>query len=437
MRRVNAVPRSVSLATATALVVANIIGTGVFTSLGFQVKDIPSPFALLALWVVGGVAALCGALSYGELGAALPRSGGEYHFLSAVYHPAAGFVAGWVSGTVGFAAPVAITAIAFESYLRGVFPGIPALPIAFAIVWTLALVHLWDAAGGGLFQTFSTALKVILIAGAIGAGFLAAHPQPVSFRPGSPDAGLVFSAPFAISLVFVMYSYSGWNASTYIGGEMREPGRNIPLSLLLGTVGVAILYIALNAVFLRTTPEAELSGQLEVGLIAGKHIFGAQGGRVMGALICIGLVSSISSMTWIGPRVSMAMGEDVALLRFLAFKTARGVPAVAVLFQAAIASVLLATASFEKISTFIQFSLTLCSFLTVLGVIVLRFTRPELPRPYRTWGYPATPLIFLGITAFMMVEIVRWQPKESFAGLGTMLLGLVVYFASPKRGERV
>ena len=157
----------------------------------------------------------------------------------------------------------------------------------------------------------------------------------------------------------------------------------------------------------------------------------------MGGLIGIGLVSSISSMTWIGPRVSMAMGEDVPLLRFLALKTTRGVPAVAVVFQAAIVSVLLATATFEKISTFIQFSLTLCSFLTVLGLIVLRFTRPALPRPYKTWGYPVTPLIFLGITLFMMVEIVRWQPWESFAGLGTMLLGLVVYFASPKRGEPV
>ena len=430
------IARSVSLATATALVVANIIGTGVFTSLGFQIKDIPSGFSLLMLWIVGGVAALCGALAYGELAAALPRSGGEYHFLSAIFHPAVGFVAGWTSATVGFAAPVALAAIAFETYLRAVFPGMPALPISLAIVWIISLVHLKDVESGGRFQNILTLAKVVLIAGVIVAGFMVRHAQPVSFLPGKPDAGLVFGAPFAISLVYVMYSYSGWNASTYIAGEVRDPGRTIPLSLLLGTLGVTVLYVALNAVFIYSTPARELSGQLEVGLIAGKHIFGDLGGRIMGGLICIGLISSISSMTWIGPRVGMTMGEDLALLHFLSLKTRKGTPVVAVLFQGAVVSVLLGTASFQKINTFIQFSLTLCSFLTVLGVIVLRFTQPALARPYKTWGYPLTPLIFLGIAFFMMLQIVRFKPVESFAGLGTMLLGLLVYFASPKREER-
>ncbi len=424
--------RSVSLVTATALVVANIIGTGVFTSLGFQIHDIPSGFSLMLLWIVGGVAALCGALSYGELAAALPRSGGEYHFLSEIYHPAAGFVAGWTSATVGFAAPVALAAIAFQTYLRAVFPGLPGWPFAVAIVWIITAMHLKDVEMGGLFQNFFTFLKVALIAGVIVAGLFTRHPQPVSFLPGRQDA-VVFGAPFAISLVYVMYAYSGWNASTYIAGEVRDPGRNIPRSLLIGTLGVMALYVALNAVFLYTTPAAELSGQLEVGIIAGRRIFGETGGRIMGGLICIGLVSSISSMMWIGPRVSMAMGEDLAALRFLAWKTGKGVPLAAVLLQLAVVTGLLATASFQRINTYIQFSLTLCSFLTVLGVFVLRFRRPALPRPYRTWGYPVTPLLFLAIAFFMLLEIARFKPVESFSGLGTMLLGLLVYFTSPKR----
>jgi APA family basic amino acid/polyamine antiporter len=207
----------------------------------------------------------------------------------------------------------------------------------------------------------------------------------------------------------------------------------LPRSIVAATLIVIALYVALNAVFLYTTPIAAMAGQLDVALVAGKHIFGDAGGRVVGALICIGLLSSISAMTWIGPRVTMAMGHDHALLARLARTRRDGVPAIALLLQLAVVTLLLMTQSFEAVLDVIQFSLTLCSFLAVLGVIVLRFTAPDLPRPYRTWGYPVTPFVFLAVTAFMMYHLIIERPWQSFAGLGIMLTGLAIYSFSQLR----
>ena len=426
----------ISLLTATAIVVANMVGTGVFTSLGFQVGDLPSGFTILMLWLVGGICALCGALCYGELAAALPRSGGEYHLLSQVYHPAAGFLAGWLSATVGFAAPIALAAMAFGKYFAHVAPLSSPLLMSIGLVVLVTLIHLRGVGVGAVFQNVATAFKVALILGLIGAGLAMTSPQPVSFLPHAGASGLITSAPFAVSLVYVMYAYSGWNASAYIVGEIERPGRNVPLSLAIGTSLVALLYLALNAVLFRSAPLAELSGAgEEVSHIAAAHIFGAAGGKIIAGLISFGLISSISAMTWIGPRVTMAMGEDYRAFAFLGRKNQAGVPARALWLQLGIVVFLLSLGSFATVLTYIQFALTVCSFFTVLGVMVLRFRQPALPRPYRTWGYPVTPLIFLAISLWMMIHIFRSNPRESLAGLGTLGLGLLVYFASPKRAD--
>lgn len=423
----------VSTVTATAIAVADMIGIGVFTSLGFQVAGIPSPFALLLLWTVGGITALCGALAYAELAAALPRSGGEYNFLSRIYHPAVGFLAGWVSATVGFAAPIALAAMAFGTYFEGVFPGSPPLVLGLALAWIVSLVHLSGIKHSSTFQNISTAIKVVLIAAFIIAGFTFGNPQPISFAPSAQDLTYIASAPFAISLVFVMYSYSGWNAATYIINEVREPEKSLPRSLLAATLIVLTLYVALNAVFLYTTPMAKMAGQINVAQIVGQEIFGDAGGRVVAGLICVGLVSAVSAMVWIGPRVTMVIGEDLPALRFFARTTKSGVPATAILFQLAIVTMLLFTQSFEAVIDFIQFSLTFCTFLAVLGVIVLRYTQPELKRPYRVWAYPVTPVIFLLVTGFMMFYLVTQRPMQSLAGVATMLAGLLVFAFS--RGQ--
>ena len=422
-----------SVMVATAIVVADMIGVGVFTSLGFQVQDIPSGFSILLLWVVGGLVALCGVFSYSELGAMFPRSSGEYNFLTRAYHPAFGFVAGWVSATVGFAAPVALAAMAFGEYGKSVLPGVPPLALAMGVIWLVSIVQLCGIRHSGTFQLIATLLKVALIVAFLIAGFVVGAPQPVSFAPSGADFVHVTSAPFAIGLVFVMYSFSGWNAATYIIGEMRLPEQNLPRALLAGTLIVLVLYLALNAVFLHTTPIDRLSGQIDVACIAGSHIFGEIGGRVVGAMICIGLVSSISAMMWIGPRVMMTMGEDIPALRVFARKSGNGAPAYAILFQLAIAGLLLFTRSFEAVLDFIQFGLLFCSFFTVLGVMKLRITQPDLPRPYRAWGYPVTPLVFLLVTGFMMYYLLTDRPLQSSLGILIMISVLLIYAVFRKR----
>ncbi len=423
--------------TATSIVVADMVGVGVFTSLGFQVPGIPSGFSLLLLWVVGGCVALCGVFSYGELAAMFPRSSGEYNFLKEAYHPAVGVLAGWLSATVGFAAPVALAAMAFGQYGKAILPDASPVLLGVCVVAIVTFVGLRGIRHSGTFQMVWTVLKVTLILAFLVAGFALATPQPISFAPSAADASHVISAPFAISLVFVMYSYSGWNAATYIIGEVDDPQRSVPRSLLVGTSIVIILYVALNALFLYATPIGQFAGQLDVAVIAGKHIFGDFGGRVVGALICIGLVSSISAMMWIGPRVTATMGEDIPMLRMFARRSASGVPTIAILFQSAVATLMLLTQSFEAVLEFIQFSLLSCSFLAVLGVIKLRVTRPDLPRPYRAWGYPLTPLIFLSVTAFMMYYLVSERPVQSLIGVLMMASGVALYFLSRTRVFRV
>jgi APA family basic amino acid/polyamine antiporter len=428
--------RTIGLVTACSIVIANIIGTGIFTSLGFQLPEIHSGFALLMLWIVGGIAALCGALCYGELSASLPRSGGEYHFLSKIYHPAVGFMAGFVSATVGFAAPIALAAMAFGKYFCGVFDFGSPVVLSFVLVWVVALFHFGHLRLSSTFQNLWTIVKLFLISVLIGAGFLVEQKQAITFLPRTGDTMSIFSGAFAVALVYVMYSYSGWNASTYIIGEVKEPERNVPRSLFTGTIVVIAAYVLLNAVFLMTTPMQEMRGRIEVGLIAGKHIFGTDGGRIVGMLICLGLVSTISSMTWIGPRVTMSMGEDHWLLRLLGQKNSQGVPMNATILQLLIVTLLLLTRSFESVVQYTQFSLLICSLLAVVGVIVLRFTQPELPRPYRVWAYPLPPLVFATVTIWMMIYLLRSRTAESLAGLATMAVGLLLYFCAGKRLHR-
>ena len=429
-------PPAVATPAATALVVADMIGVGVFTSLGFQVTDVQSGFGLLLLWGVGGLVALCGAFSYAELATMFPRSSGEYSFLTRAYGPALGFMAGWLSATVGFATPVALAAMAFGHYARAFHPAAPPLPLGLAIIGIVTVIRLMGGRFGQAFQVVSTLLKLLLIVAFIGAGFATRGAPAISFAPSAFDPAQVFTAGFAVSLVFVMYAYSGWNAATYIAGDLADPHVTLPRSLLLGTSVVIVLYVALNAVFLHTTPLSELAGQIDVALISGRHVFGVEGGRVVGAVICVGLIPTIGAMMWIGPNVAVTMGEEVPLLRLFARRTRGGVPAAAILFQCGVASLLLLTQSYEAVLEFIQFSLILCSFLAVLGLIKLRITRPDLPRPYRAWGYPITPLIFLGVTLFMLAYLVAARPIQSLSGLGVMLLGLALYAVARAQAQR-
>lgn len=419
--------------TATSIVIANMIGTGVFTSLGFQVMGTKSVFALLLLWVIGGVVALCGALAYGELAAAMPRSGGEYHYLSKIFHPAIGFLSGWISVTVGFAAPVALAAMALGSYSSKVFNVLNPVIIACGVVVALTLIHSTDLRIGSRFQNVFTFLKVTLIIVFILCGFVFGEGQNLSFMPDSQTSLDLASSSFWVSLVYVSYAYSGWNASAYMAGEIENPQRNLPRSLFRGTLVVMGLYLLLNYIFLYVAPTSELAGQVEVGYIAAGKIFGVTGGRVMGAVIALLLISSVSSMILAGPRVAQAMGEDISMLSILAVKTQKGIPVYAIVLQSIITIALILTSSFQNVLTYVGFTLSLFTFLTVVGLFVLRFRRPDLARPYKTWGYPVTPIIFLALTLWTMIFVFRDKPVESLYGLGTVATGLIIYFAGRKK----
>ncbi|MBM4285874.1 MAG: amino acid permease [Deltaproteobacteria bacterium] len=404
-----------------------MIGAGVFTTLGLQLAGLPSPFAVLMLWVVGGVGAFCGALCYGELGALMPRSGGEYTYLSRIYHPAVGFLSAWVSLVAGFAAPIALAAMALAEYAAALFPVLDKTVVAVSVIVVVSVVHLIDVRLGCHFQNIFTIGKILLIAGFIVAGVWLADPQPLAWSPSRSDWGAVCSSAFAISLVYVFYAYSGWNSAAYVAGEIQKAERNLPLSLFLGTACVALFYVLLNFIFLYTVPVSELAGKIDVGFLSARAIFGGKGAAWMAVLICLALISSLSSLIMVGPRVMQAMGEDLGGFSLLARKNARGAPVFAVLLQSGVAIVLTLTATFNAVLTYVGFTLALFASLTVAGVIVLRLRRPDLPRPFRTWGYPVTPAVFLLLYGWMLIYLILERPLPSGFGLLTLASGLLIY----------
>lgn len=421
--------------TVTAVVIANMIGTGVFTSLGFQLLDIQSGFVILMLWAVGGLIAVCGAMTYAELGAALPRSGGEYNFLARIYHPAAGFVSGWTSATIGFAGPTALAAITFAAYATSVFPSDFSATIekvlAVSLVIILSVVHAGRRRNSGTVQVVFTILKVAVIAGfCIGAIAVIENPQPVQFSPAPGDGDLLISSAFAVSLIYVSYAYTGWNAATYLSSELDDPQRTLPIILLTGTLVVTVLYVALNFTFMYAAPVDAMQGQVEVGFIAAQAAFGDVVGRFAGGILALLLISTVSAMTMAGPRVLQVIGEDFPALSMLARKNTDGIPSLAIYFQSTLAVVFILTSSFESILVFAGFTLALNSLVTVLGVFVLRWRQPDLPRPYRTFLFPLPPLIYLALTGWTLWFVLVNRPVEGLFGLAVIASGLVFYLLS-------
>lgn len=420
--------------TAVFLVVASMVGTGVFTTSGLLLESLGSIPAVLLAWGIGGLLAMTGALSYAELVAAMPENGGEYHLLSNIYHPAVGFVTGVVSFIVGFSAPIASSALAFGLYLHAVFPTVPVVPAALALVVLMCSLHAFRVGLGSRSQDGLTLFKIVLVVGFIAVGVGEIDPGRLSYGVrGLGEAS--FSPAFAVALILVTFSYSGWNAATYVAGELEHPERTLPLALIAGTALVTLLYLAINVIFLAGAPPQALAGQVEVGHVAAVHMLGEDAGRVLSVVIALGLVSTVGALIMTGTRVLDAMGRDHGPLAWMAKRSAGGGPVVAVTLQGIVACVMVLTSSFEALLSYIGFTLSMFAALTVLGVIVLRFRRPELPRPYRTWGYPATPIVFVVLMAWMIVWSIAEEPYVAAAGFGTVFGGLLLYLAT-LRGRR-
>lgn len=442
--------RALGLATTTGLVVASMIGTGVFTTTGFLIGDLGNGTAALLAWALGGLLASTGALCFAELSAALPENGGEYALLSRIYHPAAGFVAAFVSLVVGFAAPVAASALAFGRYSVVAWPGLgawlgdrlpgalsPELALGLALIALSALQHAARVSRGVVGQNLATALKLGLIVALLGVGFASSGGAAFSAHDTTPLGAALRSPAMAVGLVFISYGYAGWNAAVYVAGEARNPGQNLPRALLLGTLLVTALYVALNYVFLDSAPHAELAGKLEVAEVAVAHRWGEGAGRAVAGLVALGLWSAVGALTMTGPRIYEAVGRRYARLGWLGRRREGRGPARAIALQTVLAVVFAATASFDALLTWAGLTLSIVAAVTAAGVFVLRRREPGLARPYRTWGYPLTPLLFLALSAWMIVYSCVVRPWTALSAAGTLALGLGAWWWARAGGASV
>ncbi len=409
-----------------AILVSNMVGTGVFTSLGFQVQDLSGGFSLLALWAVGGSLALAGALCYAELGAMFPQSGGEYVYLARAWSPRLGFVGGFVSMTAGFSAPIAIAGIAFGRYAAAVVD-IPPMAATIGVLTVVSLVHWTRVAGARVFQVTTTSVTVVTILGFILTGLLVGPVEPMVFAPSAAAWREIASAPFAISLIYVVYAYTGWNSIGYVAGEIRDPQRTIPLAVISAVLLVATLYLLLHWVFLRTVPIDALRGTVEVGALSGARILGPVGGRAMSGVIALVLVATISSFLLAGSRVTQAIGAGSPGMRWLALRAADGVPRRALALQLALVALLIVTASFEQVMAYAGIVLNLSNLLAVLGLMRLRKTAPDAARPFRTPLYPLAPLTFAALSLWMIGFVIWQRPAVLLAAGGTIIIGGLLY----------
>ena len=438
--------RQIGLSSAITLVVANMVGTGIFTTSGFILREVGNPTALLLGWLIGGIFALCGALCYGELGARYPRAGGEYVFLRETFGKPLAFLSGWISLIVGFSAPIAAGAIACATYLLhaagiGVdasrtlsLAGIPlftlSLPtaVAIAVVLILSMVHVHSLRVGSRVQNLLTLFKVALITGFIAAGLSSPAGSLAHFKTGFSAESLL-SGNFAVALIFISFAYSGWNAAAYLGGEIKRPEKTLPLAMLAGTLIVTVLYLLLNVVYVYALPPAAMRGVMEVAAAAGTQLFGAGIGRWLNAAIALGLLSVISAMILAGPRVYYAMSRDgIFFPQFGKVRPRGDTPAHAIGLQAAIAIVMIVSAAYDKLLIYIGFTLSLVAMLTVIGLMRLRQRAPADNPTYRTWGYPVTPLIFILGNLWIVYFSITSRPAPAIWGLATILAGLCFYF---------
>lgn len=420
---------------ATSIVVSNMIGTGVYTSLGLQAAGVHSVLALVFIWITGGLVAFCGALTYGELAVRYPKSGGEYIFLTKIFHPSLGFMSGFISMTIGFAAPMAISAIALGTYAGNLIPIAPVI-IAVVVIVILTVLNTTSFRTGTNFNFITAAINVSLILALCIIGFVKGHHPDFELSFRQSDFKEIINPAFAVSLVYVSFAYSGWNSAAYITHQVKDPVRNLPFILISGTLIVLFLYTLLNFIFLYTVPIQELEGQIDIAFIAAKNIFGQSGGKFVALLISIGLIASINSLLIIGPRVTQAIAEDYKLLRFLGTENKSGSPFFATILLTIVALLLIGTSTFEQIMTLIGFTLSIFTILSVTGVFVIRYRmKKNNEELYHTFGYPFIPVFFILVEGCMMLYVFANRPLQSLIGIGITLIGLVVYYMLVRAGR--
>ncbi|WP_447971960.1 APC family permease [Nitrospira sp. Kam-Ns4a] len=428
--------------TAACVLVSNVIGSGIFSTTGFLARDLGDPVLVLSLWLLGGLLALAGAMAYGELGAAMPQAGGDYIYLREAYGPLAAFLSGWASFTVGFGAAMAAAAMSFASYFLRIVPvaedgGLAAKGLAVALVWILAAVHVAGVGPGGLVQRVLTSAKVtailLLVIGGLAFGQGSWSHLAADDAAPAPGVGAV-----VVSLIFILYAYTGWNVAGYIAGEIAEPRRALPRIMIGGTLFVTGIYLVLNLLYFYALPVAELTAPpvLPVAEKAAAALLGRTGALLIAGMLCISIAGAVSAMAWAGPRVYLAMAQD-GLLPQVFSETGRttGVPGNAILLQAAWTTVLILSGTFEQLVIYSGVILASFSALAVGAVFVLRRHRPHLPRPYRVPGYPVTPALFVAACAVIVGDGLVERPSEAALAAATILAGVPLYLLWGRRAQ--
>lgn len=427
-----------------AIVVSNVIGGGIFLVPAFVAQSVPHPWVMVAVWGAGGVLAFAGAMAYAELAALRPRAGGEYVYLREAFGPLAGFLTGWTSFVAGFAGAIAASAVGLASYLSRFLPAAgdttplltvplglldlvvsPQALVAVLVIACLSGVHILGLGPGRIIQNLLAGMKVALLVAFVALGFGLGEGNTAHFTTG----GAVSPTLWVLALVPVMFSYSGWNAAAYVAEEIRDPGRNVPLALGVGTVVVVVIYLFLNLLFIYALPLTEFAAvDVRVGDAAADRLFGPRIAGPVAAASVVMIAASISAMVMAGPRVYYAMARDGQFPAMAArvdprFRT----PLVAIVAQGVWACLLVLSGRFEQLVEYTGFAVVLFAGVAVTALFVLRRRDPNEARPFRAWGYPLAPLVFAVASLLIVLNALWRSPVTSGAGALVIAAGVPVY----------
>jgi APA family basic amino acid/polyamine antiporter len=445
--------RQIGFVGATALVISNMVGTGIFATTGFMAGDLGSAKLILACWVVGAFFALAGALSYSELGINFPSSGGEYVYLTNAFGPEWGFMTGWVSFFAGFSAPIAAAALAFSGYLGHYFPSLKETPIvigsgalslrlgpgqavASALIAVFTILNLFGVGRIAKIQTVLTSTKLIVVVGFVVLGFAVGNGDWSHFStPAVRTSHISLPAQFIVSLLWVMVGYSGWNAATYVAEELRRPERTLPAAIAAGTLIVTALYAALNLTFIYATPLEQMKGVLAIGDLSADNLFGHQMGGTFALLMALGIVSTVSAMVIVGPRVYYAMARNKAFFPAAAKVDERWHTPVNAILSQGVCAMLMTLTPFPDLVIYIGMSLTLFTVLSVASVFVFRKRAGWQRLRALSFAWPLIPASYILVGTCMMVYGVISETKASLTALATVAVGALVYRSRVRRSE--
>jgi len=415
---------------AAAIVISNVIGGGIFFVPIIVAQMVPNPGAMLGVWLLGGVLSFAGAMAYAELASVRPHAGGEYVYLRDAFGPLAAFLTGWTSFIAGFSGAIAASSVALADYVGRFVPAAASHRSAVAIlaIVVLTAIHVRGLGPGRLVQNFLAGVKIAAIVLIVALGFTIGHGDAANLSAGGPIAPL----PWLLALVPVMFSYSGWNAAAYVAEEVRDPGRNVPLALALGTIAVVLLYLALNALYVVALPMPAIAALGDGRLMdtVAEHLFGFAAGNLLALFTIVSLGASISAMILAGPRVYFAMARDGIFVRAAGRVHPRfHTPAAAIVAQAMWSSVLVLSGTLSQLVTYTGFAVVLFSAIAVAALFVLRRRDPVAARPFSATGYPWAPAIYVVASAVIVANAFWRSPGTTLAGLALIAAGMPVYYA--------